>query len=103
MKVLPQRYQCELNFLDGNGEDDSHGAVMVSQTIFCCTTCNLDNDVDMATLFIWRTTSIFFQDYVNYATMMADHESGNSIAETRGTSQIQIQGEIVSKYDNISA
>ena len=60
-----------------------------------------DDDDDMVTLFICRITSIIFQDYVNYVTMIANHESGNSIAEMSGTSQIQIQGEIVSKYHNI--
>ena len=64
--------------------------------------CNPDNDDDdMVTLFICRITSIIFQDYVNYVTMIANHENGNSIAETSGTSQIQIQGKIVSKYHNI--
>ena len=68
---------------------------------FNCNPDDDDDDDDMVTLFICRITSIIFQDYVNYVAMVANHESGNSITETSGTSQIQIQGEIVSKYHNI--
>ena len=56
-------------------------------------------------MLIWsefsNTISIFLQDYLNYATMMADHEKGNSIAEKSGAAPIQIQGETVSKYDGL--